>query len=141
MKALIHVLFILLLFTAPAHTAEYLDVWLKINGPMSQIKNAFKSMGLDKEMLREDEDGNLQLTVFNHDVAMVYVPDLIVKYATLDKDGNILTPAIHAGPHLMIRFVIPEAKNRGRQKILESGGLPLGLERVPAPSTMKWAGD
>ena len=142
MKPLIRALFVVaLLFTAPAFAAEYVDVWLKISGPMSQVKNAFKTLGLDKEMLRLDEDGNLQLTVFNHDVAMVYVPDLITKYATLDKDGNILTPAIHAGSHLMVRFISPAAKNKGRQKILDAGGLPPGLQRVPAPTTMKWAGD
>ena len=118
-----------------------IDVWLKITGTKRQVRDAFQTMDLDTEMLRRDDDGNLELAGFNHHVAMLYVPDLITAFATYDADGNELTPATFAGPHLMIRFVSKATQQKARTKIIEAGELPPGLERVAAPTTMKWAGD
>lgn len=122
-----------------------LDVWLAITGTRKQARDAFKTLGMDKEMLRRKEDGTLELVGFSHHVAMLLHLNLMTKRGTYDADGNELTAPIFAGPHLQIRFVSAAAKQKARTKIIEAGGFPVGLERVseaalfPDGPTIVWA--
>ncbi len=134
------------------------DIWLKLTSPKQQVKAAIALLGLDKEMLRENDLGDLVVgSNYNHDVAINFIPNLMTVRGTYetDVDGNSveLTPPVFDGPHLMIRVVSDAAKEKVREKIVEFHPnkpdgtpvpptklpLPPGIELVDAPTTIVWA--
>lgn len=127
------------------------DIWLRITGTRKQAIDAFKTLGMDKEMLRRNEDGTFELVGFSHHVAVIFHKNLMTQYSTYAPgaapEDPPVTPPVFSGPHLMIRFVSKAAKRKAREKIIEAGGLPVGLERVdpavlfPDGPTIVWAGD
>ena len=126
------------------------DVWLKLTGTKVQAMVALRTLGLDRVMLQPQKQGPPKIgSVYNHDVALNFVPDRPVKFATHDNLGIELTPAVFDGPHLMVRFVSERLNDIAAQKIVEHRkdlpdlprSLPQGLEVVPDPGTIEWAGD
>src|SRR3990167_8431658 len=60
----------------------------------------------DLQLVLKDENGKELLGgVYNHEVAAQYFPSVILSPAVLDRKGNVITPAVVAGPHMMIRYV------------------------------------
>lgn len=120
-----------------------IDVWLKITGTKKQARDALKTLGLDKEMVRRNDAGKLELVGYNHHVAMEFIPNLITAFGTYDGDGNQLTAPVFDGPHLMIRFVSKRVLRKIKDKFRDGDGnrlsLPPGLEVVDAPTTLVWA--
>ena len=116
-------------FAASVH----LDVCLKITGTKAQARAALQTLGLTKEMLHRDDAGNLRITTANHHVAI----DLWMK-PILDFGPP---PVFSNRPYLRIRFVSAAAKRKAKEQIVDAGGLPTGLEKVPCPTTRIWAGD
>jgi len=97
------------------------DIWLKVTGTKAQVKDAFLTLGLDKEMLRIDHDtGTLELTEANHHVSIIFHPNLLT-------DRN---PEVFSGPHLQIKFLSAAAITKAQTKIKDAGGLPAGLEKI-----------
>ena len=109
------------------------DIFLKLTGTFVAQRVALDNIGMREVMLRRDEAGELQFAGFSHDVAMIFIPDLLLER------GTDLTPPVFGGPHLMVRFVSETAIRKARR--FEAGGLPPGIEVVPSPGTIKWAGD
>ncbi len=116
-----------------------IDIFLKLTGTQVQARTVLDNLGLGDVMLRRDEAGELQFAGFTHDIAMLFIPNLLLVRATYDEEGEELTPPVLGGPHLMVRFVSETAIRKARR--FEAGGLPPGLEVVPSPGTIKWAGD
>ena len=119
-----------------------IDIWLKLTGTEAQARQFLHSLGLDRAMLARDEDGNEFIgSVYNHDVAVNFVPNLVTKFATYDNEGNELTPAEFDGPHLMVRFLSEDVKKIAREKIVDVSELPEKMGKAAVPVTLKWAGD
>lgn len=116
-----------------------IDVFLKLTGTDAQAIAALRTLGIDKEMLRDKGQGQPNIeSVYNHDVAVNFIPNLITKFATHDEEGNELTPAEFDGPHMMVRFVSRRMNDIAAQKIV-GHALPAGLGVVPNPGTIEWA--
>ena len=124
-----------------------IDIWLKFTGTKLQAKNAIIALGLDA-LLSRDEDGNLQITnVFTHHVALIFHKNLMTTRATYDGNGVELTPSVFSGPHLMIRLLSKQARQKAREKLFEDdrdndGNLVRktgpGIEIVDSPTTVVW---
>ena len=127
------------------------DIWLKLSGTDAQARAAFVALGMDKEMLHPQEVGPPSLEGFNHHVATVLHPDLMVQRgtygpgATPDDPLVELTPPVFAGPYLMIRIVSSTLQTKALDNIINGPALPAGLELAdpevlfPDGPTVVWA--
>lgn len=115
----------------------YLDVCLSMTGTNAQARAALRVLGLDKEMLVDISEGgppNEVIVGYNHHVAIDIMPvGSVIEY------GPPLVLA--AVPIMRIRFISDEARAKARTNIVDAGGLPAGLAKVPCPTTRIWAGD
>lgn len=125
-----------LLAVAPAY-ATPLDVCISITGTKAQARVALQTLGFEKEML---QDG--QIVGYNHHVAIDLWMKPILQFPVHDANGNEITPPVFAPrPILRIRFLKAEIKAKAKAKIINVGGLPVGLTKVSCPATRKWFGD
>ena len=132
----------LLVYTAPAAAAPYLDVCLKITGTRAEARIALDTLSFGRLMLRRDEDGNRRIVTANRHVAVDLWLKPVLQFGTRDAEGEVLTPAVLSDrPILRIRFISPEARRKAQEKIIDADRLPAGLERVSCPVTRRWAGD
>lgn len=117
------------------------NVWLKFTGTRAQARDALKALGLGEMLRRNDADTADDVgTIYSHDVAIVFRPNLLTTRATYDPaNGDELTPEVRSGPHLEIRAVSVRAIGRLRAKIINAGGLPSGIKIVPPPNTVRLA--
>lgn len=98
------------------------------------VSDTFKAQDIGEFFLNGDE-----LVTASHDIAIKAFADLPTAWATRDKDGKELTPAIFDGPHLMVRILdhlSPNAKVAWN-KVKDS--LPAGVSIVANPGTVAWA--
>ena len=108
-----------------------MTIYLKLLGDKRAIIARLKA--IDPKLVRQDEDGNDVLgSVYSHTVAMHYDPDLVLTQAVVDEDGNVTTPAIMGGPHVMLDFIGAKAG-----KSVEASE---GVEIVNCGHLMRWAG-
>ncbi len=123
----------------------YLDVCLSMTGNRAQARAAIRVLGLDAEMLQDILEGgppNVVIVGYNHHVAIDIWERPILQFAVRDDQGNEITPPVFApNPIMRIRFISQQAKAKARVNIVEAGGLPAGLAKVPCPTTRIWAGD
>ena len=123
----------------------FLDVCLSMTGNRAQARAAIRVLGLDKEMLQDISEGgppNVVIVGYNHHVAIDIWERPILVFGTHDSEGNEITPPVFApDPIMRIRFISDQAKDKARLNIVEAGGLPAGLAKVPCPTTRIWAGD
>ena len=134
-------LWALILWPVFAQTG-YLDVCLSMTGNKAQARAAIRVLGLDKKMLGETKPNEFVIATANHHVAIDVWERPILVFGTYDSEGNEITPPVFApNPIMRIRFISDEARAKARTKILDAGGLPAGLAKVPCPTTRIWAGD
>lgn len=119
-----------------------IDICLEITGTKAQARAALTTLGLTKEMISRDQNGDPVITTGNHHVAVDAWMKPILDYGP---------PVVFAArPYLRIRFHSKAAARKAREKIgtydengnwVPVGALPTGLTRVPCPTTRIWLGD
>lgn len=129
---------ILMIFST-ATLAAPLDLCLKITGTRAEARTALITLGLNKWMLRRNDAGDLTITGYNHHVAIEFWRRPLLAFGVYDAEGNEITaPVFSAQPYLRIRFLSAAVKVKAKEKIVNAGGLPAGLERVFCPTTRRW---
>ena len=128
------------------------DIWLKRDGTNAQAKAALETLGLT-QLMYKDEDGTLIFAnVFNHNVALIFHTNLMTAFAIYDntdpENPILVTPAVHEGPHLMIRLMSQASKQKARQVLFEADRdidanlvrktLPVGIAFAEKPTTIDW---
>ena len=121
-----------------------IDILLKLPSPaltrnrhmISGLTTAFKARAFGKHLFTSAEGGNMLINS-THEMAVHVIEDLPITPAILDEEGNVITPAVTEGLHLMIRIV--EGTPTAIAWLASRGNLPAGVAEVVNPGTVGWS--
>lgn len=102
------------------------------------LTTALKARGIGDFLFTRDVDGEDSVMMASHEMAVRIIKDLGITPAILNEDGDVITPAITAGPHLMIRMV--DGSDAHGAWLASRDVLPVGVSERLNPGTVGWFG-